>query len=66
MRWTVTRTAHTTHVISTSRSSLASPKCRTNNHNLMNIKENMIFHHKKTSMYLCIKIMITLHKHLKT
>ncbi|EFE7269005.1 hypothetical protein F9S65_25070 [Escherichia coli] len=47
MRWTVTRTAHTTHVISTSRSSLASPKCRTNNHNLMNIKENMIFHHEK-------------------
>ncbi|EFE7249553.1 hypothetical protein F9V24_22840 [Escherichia coli] len=47
MRWTVTRTAHTTHVISTSRSSLASPKCRTNNHNLMNIKENIIFHHEK-------------------
>ncbi|EFD7791300.1 hypothetical protein F9Y55_23440 [Escherichia coli] len=47
MRWTVTRTAHTTHVISTSRSSLASPKCRTNNHNIMNIKENMIFHHEK-------------------
>ncbi|EFP9423423.1 hypothetical protein G3S71_004229 [Shigella dysenteriae] len=47
MRWTVTWTAHTTHVISTSRSSLASPKCRTNNHNQMNIKENMIFHHEK-------------------
>ncbi|KEO20498.1 hypothetical protein AC77_5117 [Escherichia coli 5-366-08_S4_C1] len=34
-------------MISTSRSSLASPKCRTNNHNIMNIKENMIFHHEK-------------------
>ncbi|EEW6224823.1 hypothetical protein D7V50_10545 [Escherichia coli] len=30
-----------------SHSFLPSPKCRTNKHNQMNIKENIIFHHHK-------------------
>ncbi|EHF0655106.1 hypothetical protein AB80_5542 [Escherichia coli 6-319-05_S1_C3] len=34
-------------MINTAHSFLSSPKCRTNKHNQMNIKENMIFHHHK-------------------
>ncbi|EEW6404048.1 hypothetical protein D4Z79_26240 [Escherichia coli] len=47
LRCPVTWRAHTAHVINTAHSFLSSPKCRTNKHNLMNIKENIFFHHYK-------------------